>query len=108
MINQECFMINIANGKAYGGGFKVAPKASITDGLLDLNIVGEIASFKRLYYIPIIEKGKHLKLSFIKYHQTGKVEIKASLSLPAHIDGEYFTDDRFMIECLPKRFFFLW
>src|SRR5688500_3591141 len=49
-IRQECFMINIANGKAYGGGFKVAPKASITDGLLDLNIISNIASFKRLYY----------------------------------------------------------
>ncbi len=96
-ITQECFMINIANGKAYGGGFKVAPKASITDGILDVNVVGEITSFKRLYYIPIIEKGKHLKLSFIKYHQTNKVQIKSFFLLPAHMDGEYFTSDHFII-----------
>ena len=101
-------MINIANGKAYGGGFKVAPKASITDGLLDLNIAGEIAAFKRLYYIPIIQKGKHLELSFIQYHQTNKAQIKSAVSLPAHIDGEYFTTDNFIIKCLPKRFSFLW
>ena len=108
MLNQDCFMINIANGRAYGGGFKVAPKASITDGLLDLNIVGEIASFKRLYYVPIIEKGRHLELSFIHYHQTNKVQIKSPFLLPAHMDGEYFTSDEFIIECLPKRFSFLW
>jgi len=107
IINQECFMINIANGKAFGGGFKVTPKANIEDGFLDVNVVGEIAAFKRLYYIPIIERGKHLELSFIQYHQTNKVQIKSSFSLPAHMDGEYFTADDFIIECLPKRFSFL-
>jgi len=107
-ISQDCFMINIANGKAYGGGFKVAPKANIEDGLLDLNIVGEIASFKRFYYIPVIEKGKHLDLSFIQYHHTKKVEINSANALPAHMDGEYFSSDHFIIECLPKRFSFLW
>ena len=107
-ISQNCFMINIANGKAYGGGFKVAPKANIEDGLLDLNIVGEIASYKRFYYIPVIEKGKHLDLSFIQYHHTKKVEINCVGVLPAHMDGEYFSSDHFIIECLPKRFSFLW
>jgi YegS/Rv2252/BmrU family lipid kinase len=107
-ISQDCFMINIANGKAYGGGFKVAPKANIEDGLLDLNIVGKIASYKRFYYIPVIEKGKHLDLSFIQYHHTKKVEIHSAAVLPAHMDGEYFSSDHFMIECLPKRFSFLW
>jgi YegS/Rv2252/BmrU family lipid kinase len=107
-IVQNCFMINVANGKAYGGGFKVAPKAEIDDGLLDLNIVGEIAAYKRLYYIPIIEKGKHLNLNFIQYYQTNKVEIKATGLLHAHADGEYFSADQFIIECLPKRFSFLW
>lgn len=106
--SQECFMINIANGKAYGGGFKVAPKAKIDDGLIDMNIVGRIAPFKRFIYIPVIEKGKHLKLSFIQYHQIKKVEIKCSKVLPAHMDGEYFKSDHFLIECLPKRFSFLW
>jgi YegS/Rv2252/BmrU family lipid kinase len=107
-ISQDCFMINIANGKAYGGGFKVAPKANIEDGLLDLNIVGEIASFKRFYYIPVIEKGKHLDLPFIQYHHTKKVEINFVEALPAHMDGEFFNSNHFIIECLPKRFSFLW
>lgn len=108
VISQNCFMINVANGKAYGGGFMVAPKANTDDGLLDLNIVGEITPFKRLYYMPIIEKGKHLNLSFIQYHQSNKVEIRCSSLLPGHMDGEYFSADNFIIECLPKRFSFLW
>ena len=107
-ITQDCFMINIANGTSYGGGFKVAPKASIIDGKLDLNIVGDIAAFKRFYYVPIIEKGKHLELPFIQYYQTGKVKILSPVLLKAHVDGEYFEASEFEIECLPKRFSFLW
>jgi YegS/Rv2252/BmrU family lipid kinase len=108
LISQDCFMVNVANGTTYGGGFRVAPKASIEDGKLDLNIVGKIHSLKRFYYIPIIEKGKHLGLSFIQYYQTGKVKISSSITLPAHMDGEYFESNEFFIECLPKRFSFLW
>lgn len=107
-ISQDCFMINVANGKAYGGGFKVAPIANIDDGMLDLNIIGKIKPYKRLYYIPVIKKGEHLKLSFVQYHQTNKVEIKSPFLLPAHIDGEYFTANEFVVKCLPKRFSFLW
>lgn len=107
IISQPCFMINVANGNSYGGGFKVAPKASVDDGKLDINIVGKIASLKRFYYVPVIEKGKHLELSFIHYYQTGKIEISASVPVPSHVDGEYFEADNFTIECLPKRFPFL-
>ena len=101
-------MINIANGTSYGGGFKVAPKASIADGKLDLNVVGKIAALKRFYYVPIIEQGKHLELSFIQYYQTGKVKISSPFLLSAHTDGEHFEASEFVIECLPKRFSFFW
>jgi YegS/Rv2252/BmrU family lipid kinase len=107
LLSQECFMISVANGKRYGGGFTVAPKADITDGLLDINIVGRIAPLKRIRYLPIIEKGKHLELSFIHYLQSEKVVIKSKKPLPAHADGEYFNASIFEIECLPKRFAFM-
>ena len=107
-ISQDCFMINIANGTSYGGGFKVAPKASIDDEKLDLNIVGKIAALKRFYYVPIIEKGKHLELSFIQYYQISKIKISSPVLLSAHLDGEYLEANEFVIECLPKRFSFLW
>jgi diacylglycerol kinase family enzyme len=100
-------MISVANGKRYGGGFHVAPKAIFTDGLLDINIVGRISSIKRMKYLPVIEKGEHLNLDFIKYRQTNKIIIQSSTKLHAHADGEYFQSDYFDIEILPKRFSFI-
>ena len=101
-------MINIMNGKTLGGGFGVAPEASLSDGKLDLNIVKEIAPLKRLYYVPIIKKGNHIDLPFIKYRQGDKVEILSPQLLPSHIDGEYFSSDHFIIECLPGKYSFIW
>lgn len=102
------FMINILNGQSLGGGFKVAPMAVLNDGKLDVNIVESIAPLKRLYYVPIIKKGAHVQLSFIKYHQAKKIEVQSVHLLPAHLDGEYFSADHFIIECLPDKFSFIW
>ena len=38
----------VANGMYLGGGFKAAPKASVSDGLLDITILKNSGSFKML------------------------------------------------------------
>ena len=38
----------VANGMYLGGGFKVAPKASVSDGLLDITILKNSGSLKML------------------------------------------------------------
>ena len=49
---EETFMVSVANGKRYGGGFTVAPKACVQDGLLDAIIVKKISAAARLRYLP--------------------------------------------------------
>jgi YegS/Rv2252/BmrU family lipid kinase len=104
--DEECFMISIANTKRYGGGFMVAPHASYSDAKLDLNLVGRIAPLTRMKYLPVIEKGEHIKLPFVRYVQTDSIIINASDDMPAHIDGEYVSTSLFEIACLPKKFLF--
>lgn len=103
----ECLLVSIANGKRYGGAFHVAPKASLNDGLLDLSIVGKIPAMKRMKYLPIIEKGEHLPLPFVRYEQTGSVTVLTPFPVHAHLDGEYLEDNFFEIRCVPQRFRFL-
>ncbi|MDB5195946.1 MAG: hypothetical protein JWP88_316 [Flaviaesturariibacter sp.] len=105
-IKEQSFMLSVANGKRYGGGFYVAPKAATDDGLLDINRVGPISPLKRMRYLPVIEKGGHLELPFIQYSQSAKVVIEAATELPAHLDGEYLQASVFTIDCLPKKFRF--
>lgn len=105
---KKCFMICIANGKRYGGGFQVSPNSLVNDGLLDTNIVGKILPLLRLKYLPVIEKGSHLNLPFITYVKSSMVIVKALKEVPAHLDGEGFFATEFNIECLPARFLFLY
>lgn len=107
-ISQDCFLISVANGRRYGGGFIVAPRASINDQLLDINIVGRISPLKRIRYLPVIEKGEHLELPFVQYRQVNKLRISAPVKLHAHMDGEYLYESVFEIELLPDRFSFLY
>jgi diacylglycerol kinase (ATP) len=106
-IEQDCFMISVANAKRYGGGFHVAPKATIDDGLLDVSIIGRIPPIKRIKYLPIVEKGKHLDQPFVRYEHVDKIKIISRVKIHAHMDGEYLHDEVFDIEVLPKRFSFL-
>jgi YegS/Rv2252/BmrU family lipid kinase len=105
---KKCFMISVANGKRYGGGFQVSPQSLVNDGLLDTTIVGKVPPLLRLRYLPLIQKGAHGNLPFVTYVKSSMVIVKALEELPAHADGETFSATVFNIECLPGRFFFLY
>ena len=100
-------MISIANGTRYGGGFYVAPLAKPDDGLFDANLVKPLPPFKRLKYLPVIEKGKHLELAFIDYYNTKQINIKSDKPIQAHLDGEYLESNELIIEILPAHFNFI-
>jgi diacylglycerol kinase (ATP) len=105
-ITDSLFMFSAANGKTYGGGFKVAPKANVADGLLDSIWVKKISLLKRLRYLPVLEKGKHLDtpLSFIHYEQSKQITIQSKVPLHAHLDGEHMMANSFEIKILPNYF----
>ena len=98
------FMLSAANGKTYGGGFKVAPLAEVNDGLLEVIVVDKLPVLKRLKYLPVIENGKHLSqpLSFLTYKTGKKLTVQSTQKLKAHLDGEYMEAQRFEIEILPQ------
>ena len=94
------------NGHRAGGGFHVAPNSSIVDGLLDVVMVDKLAPLLRLRWLPVIEKGKHLHLPFIKYFRTTKIVITSPVPIQAHLDGEYYEANRLEIEMLPGKYLF--
>ena len=99
-------MIGIANGRRAGGGFHIAPAAAADDGWLDAVLIDAINPLKRLRYLPVIEKGKHLALPFIQYFRTKKICISSDIPIQAHLDGEYYSDKKMEIEILPGKFLF--
>jgi YegS/Rv2252/BmrU family lipid kinase len=99
-------MISVSNGKRAGGGFHIAPAAAADDGLLDVVLIKAISPLMRLRYLPVIEKGKHLHLSFVHYFQTKKIMIESDELIQSHLDGEVYQDHKMEMEILPGRFLF--
>jgi len=74
--------------------------------LFDVILVDAINPFKRLKYLPVIEKGKHLHLPFIHYFKSKKIQIESDDLMDIHLDGEYYSDDKVIIEILPGKLLF--
>ncbi len=48
---QKAFFLNIANGKEFGYGFEIAPKATLQDGYLDMILVKKINFFNGFKFV---------------------------------------------------------
>jgi diacylglycerol kinase family enzyme len=88
-IRTKMTMAVIANGRFLGGGFKTAPKADVSDGLLDLVILKNSGSFKMVDDFVNLKDGDYSKEDDILYKQAKKVSIKSKeRNVTVAIDGE--------------------
>jgi diacylglycerol kinase (ATP) len=78
-----------ANTPFYGGGMKIAPRAKMDDGLLDVCIVGSVDRFRLLRLIPTVYSGKHLNVPEVKYFQAAVGRVETEYPLDVYADGEY-------------------
>ena len=84
----------------------VSPLADITDGKLNMILCKPLPAIRRLQYLPVIEKGKHLHKKFIVHTEIESVEIWCEREIFAHIDGELISGRSFNIAVMPKRYLF--
>jgi YegS/Rv2252/BmrU family lipid kinase len=105
-VEGQSLLISVMNGHRAGGGFHIAPSSAIDDGLLDVVMVEKLHPFRRLRWLPVIEKGKHLELPFIKHFRTKKLIITSEQQMDTHLDGEYYSARRLEIEVLPAKYLF--
>lgn len=94
------------NSSRAGGGFFIAPNASIDDGKLDMVLCEAIPIWKRLKYLPIIKSGKHLNLPFIKYQLGTSFIIQCEKEMPLQIDGELQFAQAIKVQIKAKSFLF--
>lgn len=96
LLRVEAMFISIANSNQFGNNFTIAPRASLTDGLLDIVVVGkqsklnlimqtlrQVRGFNQLHTARISDsKGSVL------YFQTEELVVENGGGAPLHIDGD--------------------
>ncbi len=82
------FSIALANSNQYGNNFKIAPKAKMDDGLIDVVILHSISIFSIIDLIFIWLLGTVISTKRIEIVRAKIVEAYAKETLVAHFDGE--------------------
>lgn len=87
-----------ANGRCFGGGMQIAPRASIDDGQLDVVLLSQMSRARLLSRLPLVYGGRHLDQPEVSLHRGRVIEAQA---LPGRVrlelDGE-------PLGALPARF----
>mgnify|MGYP005853534715 FL=1 len=89
-LTQPVIMASIANGPRTGGGVLMAPRASITDGLLDLCVAGQVSRLGILGLVPHFIRGTHEDKPQVQMLRADHIVIEVTNGLPVHVDGEVF------------------
>lgn len=84
----QLFLMAVCNGTTYGGGYLIAPQASITDGLFDVIEVGPLKLRQIIDYLPKLKTGTHIGLPGISRFQTDRFQISSDSDLIISVDGE--------------------
>lgn len=111
----EAFFISIANSNQFGNHFTIAPRASLSDGLLDIVIVTEQSKMALLYNTmrqvvgqnSLLTQDKIDKSRSIIYFQTNEIKISNRSMAPMHIDGDPVETERRIHAVIEEKCFML-
>ncbi|MEK6680054.1 MAG: diacylglycerol kinase family protein [Nitrospirota bacterium] len=92
-ISVLAYLTAIANGRFFGGGFKITPDADTADGLFDICIVEKVGIIKTLLNLAKVIKGTHTKIREVRMFRSDKVIISSDCLMPVEIDGEIGEED---------------
>jgi diacylglycerol kinase (ATP) len=87
IFEKNAMLLAVANGESYGGGMRICPGASNSDGIFDVLIVRPVTKIVLLTIFPKVFKGNHIPHPKIDVYK-GKY-IKISSPTVAYADGEF-------------------
>lgn len=80
-------LVAVANASTYGGGMRIVPSADLSDGLLDVLILGEVSKTTFIRVFPKVFSGRHISHPAVQILRGRHVELDAP-GIVAYADGE--------------------
>lgn len=96
-------LVSVGNGPRVGGGFRLTPEATLSDGLLDVCIVDAMSHWNVLLTLPGSLQGTHVRHPAVTMLRTKSLSIQSTDGFPFHADGEIIDENRksLSIEIVP-------
>jgi len=78
-----------ANTQFYGDGMRIAPKADLSDGELDICRIWTINPLELFFLFPTVYFGRHLLSPKVEYSRATRVLVETEKPLEIYADGEF-------------------
>jgi YegS/Rv2252/BmrU family lipid kinase len=103
IFGQHTTALVVSNGPQYGGMFKIAPDASLVDGLLDICWIEAMDKRKILINLPKVLQGIHTRIPEVSMFRIPSLSIHSATKLACQVDGEVFeSKHEYHISVIPK------
>lgn len=101
-VNRRAILIVASNAQRYAGIMRLAARASLDDGLLDVLIFKGQGFPATLRHLFSVLTNRHLRDPQVEYYQAQRVKISAAKPLSVHADDEPFTTTPVEIGIVPR------
>ena len=96
-------LVVIANGSQFGGGFAIAPSATVTDGQLDAVFIRDATGARRLRMLAAAARGTHARFDEVAVERESRFTLSFDAAPFYQSDGELHQAKQrdVTVECLP-------
>lgn len=88
VIKRNIELVAVSNGRYYGGGMKINPKAEVEDGLLDICVVNKMKKAKFASLFLTVFRGNHIRIKEVEIFRGKEIKIYGDESLLLNVDGD--------------------
>jgi YegS/Rv2252/BmrU family lipid kinase len=87
---QRMLLTNVwlANGQYSGGGIRMAPRARLDDGLLDVVCIGKLSRLQTVIFLPKLRSGAFIDLPQVTYLTARRIEAESEVPVLIEVEGE--------------------
>ena len=99
--HERGLMCAFANSSSYGGGMRVAPDASLHDGVLDVCLIQDAGRMEFLRAFPGVFAGRHTNHPKVRMYRGSQIRLESDRPLPVLVDGDVLGTTPLEIEVIP-------
>ena len=88
VFSEKLVVLVIGNGRYFGGGMHIAPKAEIQDGFFDLVVIKDMTKLNLIANLPKVYAGTHLDHPQIASFRGRKITVSSPEATLLDLDGE--------------------
>jgi len=87
-LDARAVLVSIANGTQFGNNARIAPAATLDDGLLDLVVVEEVSRLRTVRHVPRLFNGRAATVPGYRTIKIREATIVCDQPMTYHVDGE--------------------